>query len=36
MLNSMNLEGEDKIYLREMDAIISDIHMLCVDVENIV
>ena len=36
MLNSMNLDREDKIYFREMDEIISDIHMLCVDVENIV
>ena len=36
MLNSMNLEREDKISLREMDEIIYDIHMLFVDVESIV
>ena len=36
MLNSMNLEREDKISLKEMDEIISDIHMLFVDVESIV
>ena len=35
MLNSMNLEREDKISLREMDEIISDIGMLFVDAENI-
>ena len=35
MLNSMNLEREDKISLREMDEIISDISMLFVDAENI-
>ena len=35
MLNSMNLEKEDKIYLKEMDEIIFDIHMLLVDVENV-
>ena len=36
MLNSMNLEKEDKISLREMDEIISNIHVLFVDVESIV
>ena len=36
MLNSMNLEREDKISLREMDEIIYDIHRLFVDVESIV
>ena len=36
MLNSINLEREDKISLREMDEIISDIHMLFVDVESTV
>ena len=35
MLNSMNLEREDKISLREMDEIISDIGRLFVDAENI-
>ena len=35
MLNSMNLEREDKISLREMDEIIFDIGMLFVDAENI-
>ena len=35
MLNSMNLEREDKISLREMDEIISDIGMLFVDAGNI-
>ena len=35
MLNSMNLEKEDKISLREMDEIISDIGMLFVDAGNI-
>ena len=35
MLNSMNLQREDKISLREMDEIISDVHMLFVDVENV-
>ena len=36
MLNSMNLEREDKISLREMDEIIYDMHMLFVDVESVV
>ena len=36
MLNSMNLEREDKILVREMGEIIYDIHMLFVDVESIV
>ena len=36
MLNSMNLEREEKISLREMDEIIYDIHRLFVDVESIV
>ena len=35
MLNSMNLEREDKISLGEMDEIIYDIHVLFVDVESI-
>ena len=35
MLNSMNLEREDKISLKEMDEIISNICLLFVDVENI-
>ena len=35
LLNSMHLEREDKISLREMDEIISDISMLFVDVENL-
>ena len=35
MLNSMNIEREDKISLREMDEIISDIGMLFMDAENI-
>ena len=36
MPNSMNLETKDKISLREMVEIISNIHMLFVDIENIV
>ena len=35
MLNSMNLEREDKIYMRKMDEIIHNIRMLFLDVENI-
>ena len=31
----MNFEREDKLSLREINEIISDIHMLVVDVENI-
>ena len=31
----MNIERKDKISLREVNVIIYDIHMLCVDVENI-
>ena len=36
LLNSMNLEREDKISVREMDEIISDIGMLFVDVDKII
>ena len=36
MLNSKNLEREDKFSLREIDEIISNIHMLFVDVESII
>ena len=35
MLNSINLEREDKISLREMDEIIANIFMLFVDAENL-